>query len=72
MERATNLSTRYFKMKSIDLRRLESQKQNSINRLRAKPLGYFDQQEIRKLEDNLKWIRAVLASREGRLEMNLV
>jgi len=72
MERAYDLSTRYWKMKTADLRRLESQKVNRLLRIRAKgTMGYFDQQEIRKLEGHLKWIRAVLASRDGQLVMKL-
>jgi len=71
MERATDLSIRYWNMKEIELRRLKSQKVNRISRLRSKPLGYFDQQEIRKLERHLKWINAVLAAREAQIKLGL-
>jgi len=70
MERATDLSTRYWNMREIDLRRLKSQKEGRISRLRSKQLGYFDQQEIRKLEGHLKWINAVLAARDDQLALD--
>lgn len=65
MERATDLSTRYWNMTTRDLRRLKSQKENRIMRLEAKYLGYFEIKEIRMLRGQLKWINAVLAAREA-------
>lgn len=65
MERATDMSTRYWNMRELDLRRLRSQKENRISRLESKQMGYFDIQEARLLRGHLKWINAVLAAREA-------
>lgn len=64
-DRANDLSTRYWQMKEIDLRRLKSQKENRIRRLEARYMGYFDLQEVRLLQGHLRWINAVLAAREA-------
>lgn len=57
-------STRYFNMTTRDLMRLRSQKYNRISRLQNKVMGYFDQQEIRKLRHQMLMIDAVLNSRQ--------
>jgi len=63
------LSTRYFKMTTLQLRTLRSQKMNRIASLERKQLGYFDQIEIRKLRGHLRLINAVLASRDSQPEL---
>jgi len=71
MERATDMSTRYWNMTTTDLRRLKSQKLTRIQRLEGKRMGYFDIQEVRKLQGHLKWINAVLASRDAQLGLGI-
>jgi len=71
VERVTDMSTRYWNMKTIDLRRLKSEKSNRIMRLESKHMGYFDQQEIKRLRGHLRWINAVLAAREAQPELPL-
>lgn len=65
MERATDLSGRYWAMKETDLRRLKSQKLLRIMRIERSWIGYSQLQEIRKLRSHLKWIDAVLAARDA-------
>ena len=67
MDETYNMSERYWKFSTLQLRRLKSMKENKIMRLASKPLGYFDQQEIRKLKGHLRWINAVLAARDDQM-----
>lgn len=71
MARAYDLSTRYFNMRSIDLRRLKSQKEMRQTALRSKKMGYFDLQEMRTLEAQLKWINAELAARDRQIMFDI-
>jgi len=71
MYRATDLSTRYWNMKTRDLRRLKSEKENRIRRIEGQAMGYFAIQEVRKLRGHLKWINAVLAAREAQIAIGI-
>lgn len=58
-----DMSKVYFGMKDKQLKTLRSQKISACLRLERKHLGYFDQQELRKLRWQLQQIEAVLESR---------
>lgn len=64
-----DMSSVYYGMKDKQLRTLRSQKISATLRLERKHLGYFDQQELRKLRYQLAQIDAVLEAR--RLQMAL-
>jgi len=55
----------YFNMTTNELRVLQRKKLIRVQHLQSKKLGYFDQQELRKLKQQLDWIRAVLESRSA-------
>lgn len=54
----------YFKKSTKDLARLKSQKYLRVLALRKQQYSYFNIQELRKLEQQIKWIEAVLESRK--------
>jgi len=58
------MSSIYFKMSTKDLTRLKSQKYLRALALRKQQYSYFNIQELRKLEQQIKWIDAVLESRK--------
>lgn len=64
-----DMSSVYYGMKDKQIRTLRSQKISAILRLERKHLGYFEQQELKKLRHQLKQIEAVLEAR--RLQMTL-
>jgi len=55
----------YFHRTTSELRTLRSKKASALQRLAATRMTYFDQQEARKLRQQIIWIDAVLASREA-------
>lgn len=58
------MSSVYFKMKTIDLLVLRSKKHNRALVLRKQQYSYFNIQELKKLEQQIRWIDAVLESRK--------
>jgi len=62
-----DMSRVYFGMKTDDLRRLRSKKYNRRMNLQSKKMGYFDQQELKILNQQIVWIDAVLDSRYAQM-----
>jgi len=54
----------YVNMSTRRLKELRSMKYNRRSKLEHMPLGYFSIQEVRKLNQQIIWIDAVLESRE--------
>lgn len=59
----------YWTRNDHDLAVLRSQKHNRLTKLRHEPMTYFNQQEIRKLNEQVHQIDAVLTSRREQTEM---
>jgi len=57
----------YFNMTTLELRKLHSKKYLRHQRLLAKRMGYFEQQELRMLIQQMTWIEGVLESRKIQL-----
>jgi len=64
-----NMSYVYWNMKLKDCKRLRSQKVSAVLRLERKHLGYFDQQELRKLRQQVIWLDAVIAAKAAQLAL---
>jgi len=58
------MASTYFKRSTNDLARLRSQKYVRVLALRKQQYSYFNIQELRKLEQQIKWIDAVIESRK--------
>jgi len=57
----------YVNMSTKQLKFLRSKKYNRRTQLEHMPLGYFSIQEVRKLNQQIIWIDAVLQSREDQM-----
>jgi len=57
----------YVNMSTRQLKELRSKKFNRRQTLEHMPLGYFSIQEVRKLNQQILWIDAVLQSREDQI-----
>lgn len=64
-----DMSAVYFKLSSESLRALRSKKVVRRENLRSHYMGYLDQQELRMLNAQIKWIDAVLASRDQQMRL---
>lgn len=64
-----DMHMRYYNMTTKQLLELRSQKNNRIRTLERRQMGYFDQQEMKKLRQQIGWIDAVLNSRIGQTEL---
>jgi len=58
------MSQIYFNMPGKQLRTLRSKKYNKTLRMKKETLSWFGERELRRLEEQIRWIDAVLASRE--------
>jgi len=58
------MSRTYFNMTTKELLTLRSKKFNRLVHLRGKRMGYFEQQEARKLDVQLYWIDNILNLRK--------
>jgi len=71
MDNATDMSTRYWNMTTLQLKRLKSEKEAHIARIERKQMGYFDIQEVRKLRGHLRWINSVLEARALQMPLDI-
>lgn len=65
------MSEYYLKQSTHNLQRLRSQKIVRKDKLMSHHMGYFDLQEVRTLSAQIKWIDAVLASRQDQIPLPL-
>jgi hypothetical protein len=63
------MSAVYYGKTSESLRELKSKKMLLLEKLRAKPYGYWVLHDIRVLNQQIQWIEAVLASRDAQLSL---
>jgi len=66
-----DMSEYYLKQSTHNLLRLRSQKIARKDKLMSHHMGYFDLQEVRTLVAQIKWIDAVVASRNDQLPLPL-
>jgi len=59
----------YVGMPTKKLKTLRSKKYNRVQFLEHQPLGYFNIQELRKLNQQIIWIDAVLESRDLQIQL---
>ena len=59
----------YWTRNDHDLAVLRSKKHNRLTKLRHETMTYFNQQEIRKLTEQMQQIDAVLAARREQTDM---
>jgi len=64
-----DMSDWYYKQSTQKLKALRSMKVVRKDKLMSHHMGYFDLQEVRTLTAQIRWIDAVLASREAQREL---
>lgn len=64
-----NLRNAYFALTTKQLQTLRSKKVVMRNHLRSQPKTYYNLQDIRKLNQQIDWIDAILRSREDQMEL---